>query len=190
MPNCIPLDPKLPANFDDTPNDKRSKSQLDAWWDHPYGITQPDGKIMVRCLNGGAWDRSSVLGVADNYDEACALAEEKQAAWVVTRTTPTFLHSSEPPFILIQEAQRPDHQRTVLGEFDTIEDMGFFYLKREARGVVDVPPTLNHERMNLQQLAWYRNELDTAISKLGSEANAIAALRDVVIARIREVQNG
>lgn len=82
MPNCIPLDPKLPANFDITPNDKRSKSQLDAWWDHPYGLTQPDGKIMVRCLNGGSWDRSSFLGVADTYDEACELAEKKQAEWV------------------------------------------------------------------------------------------------------------
>ncbi|EPF3440900.1 DNA-binding protein, partial [Escherichia coli] len=41
MPNCIPLNPVLPKNFDDTPNEKRSKSQLDAWWDHPYGITCP-----------------------------------------------------------------------------------------------------------------------------------------------------
>ncbi|MCZ8963440.1 DNA-binding protein (plasmid) [Escherichia albertii] len=79
MSNRIPLDPVLPENFDDIPNDERDKAQLDAWWDHPYGITQPDGKIIVRCLNGGAWDRSSVLGVADNYDEACELAEKEQA---------------------------------------------------------------------------------------------------------------
>ncbi|EDL1275399.1 DNA-binding protein, partial [Salmonella enterica subsp. enterica serovar Cerro] len=25
MPNCIPLNPVLPKNFDDTPNEKRSK---------------------------------------------------------------------------------------------------------------------------------------------------------------------
>ncbi len=55
MPNRIPLDPVLPKNFDCTPNEKRSKAQLDAWWDHPYGVTQPDGKIVVYCLNGGAW---------------------------------------------------------------------------------------------------------------------------------------
>ncbi len=54
MPNRIPLDPVLPKNFDCTPNEKRSKAQLDAQWDHPYGITQPDGKIVVYCLNGGA----------------------------------------------------------------------------------------------------------------------------------------
>ena len=29
MPNRIPLDPVLPKNFDCTPNEKRSKAQLD-----------------------------------------------------------------------------------------------------------------------------------------------------------------
>lgn len=33
MPSQLPLDPKLPANFDDTPNSERSKEQLDEWWD-------------------------------------------------------------------------------------------------------------------------------------------------------------
>lgn len=61
MPSQLPLDPKLPANFDDTPNSERSKEQLDEWWDHPYGITKPDGSFTDRCLNGGARDRSSVL---------------------------------------------------------------------------------------------------------------------------------
>lgn len=28
MPNCIPLDPKLPANFDVAPNDKRCDCSL------------------------------------------------------------------------------------------------------------------------------------------------------------------
>lgn len=42
MPARIPLDPVLPKNFDCTPNEKRSKAQLDVWWDHPYGVTQPD----------------------------------------------------------------------------------------------------------------------------------------------------
>ncbi|HBY0441450.1 TPA: DNA-binding protein, partial [Klebsiella pneumoniae subsp. pneumoniae] len=28
MPSQLPLDPKLPANFDDTPNSERSKEQL------------------------------------------------------------------------------------------------------------------------------------------------------------------
>lgn len=45
MPNRIPLDPKLPKTFDATPNDTRSKQQLDAWWDRPYGITLSDGRM-------------------------------------------------------------------------------------------------------------------------------------------------
>lgn len=102
MPNQIPLDPKLPANFDNTPNDDRSKAQLDAWWDHPYGITQSDGSILVRCLNGGAWDRSTVLGKATSYDEACELAEAKQAEWVKRRMEPVMNFSMEPPFELIR----------------------------------------------------------------------------------------
>lgn len=75
MPSRIPLDPKLPKAFDATPNEARSKAQLDQWWDRPYGLTRPDGRIEVRCLNGGAWDRSTHLGIADDYDAACALAE-------------------------------------------------------------------------------------------------------------------
>ncbi|EMS0916331.1 DNA-binding protein [Salmonella enterica] len=190
MANCIPLDPKLPANFDVTPNDKRSKSQLDAWWDHPYGVTQPDGKIMVRCLNGGAWDRSSFLGVADTYDEACELAEKKQAEWVKARAKPTFLYTTEPPFILIRQPQRPDHQQVVIAEFATVEEMSLFNLRQEGNDFVEVAPTLNHKQMNLHQLAWYSHELELSISKLGNEANALRELRDVVFKRMREVQNG
>ncbi|EIH2091638.1 DNA-binding protein [Escherichia coli] len=88
MPNRIPLDPVLPKNFDCTPNEKRSKAQLDAWWDRP-----------------------SVLGLANNYDEACELAERQQASWVKIRSEPTFMFSKEPPFILARMPQRPDHQQ-------------------------------------------------------------------------------
>ncbi|MFI8704597.1 DNA-binding protein [Citrobacter braakii] len=126
MPNCIPLDPKLPANFDNTRNEDRSKAQLDVWWDHPYGITQSDGRIFVRCLNGGAWDRSSFLGEANTYEEACLLAEAKQARWVATRAQPIFQFSIEPPFVLIRHPQRPDHEATLVGEFDTMEEMNEF----------------------------------------------------------------
>lgn len=186
MPNCIPLDPKLPANFDNTPNEKRSKSQINAWWDHPYGITQPDGKIMVRCLNGGAWDRSSFLGMADSYDEACALAETKQKAWVDMRSQPTFMYSLEPPFTLIQQPQRPDHGVSVIAQFGTMDEMNLFSLKTTKRQLVDVAPTLPFMNMTLAQLAWYKNELDMSISSLRNEATAIEVLRDEVVGRIKE----
>lgn len=47
MPNQIPLDPTLPAHFFDLRNEDRSKEELDAWWDHPFGQTREDGTIDV-----------------------------------------------------------------------------------------------------------------------------------------------
>lgn len=123
MPNQIPLNPVLPKNFDETPNEKRSKAQLDAWWDHPYGISQPDGKIVVRCLNGGAWDRSTVMGTAETYEQACELAEQKQSAWVHRRAEPIFYYSTEPPFRALRNAQRPDQEQTFVASFDTQEEL-------------------------------------------------------------------
>lgn len=116
MPNRIPLDPALRANFDQTSNAVRSKAELDAWWDHPFGRTLPDGRIEVRCLNGGAHDRSSSLGIADTYEAACVLAEAKQAEWVSMREQPvaTFL---EGKIFMVRSPQRPDDQEVVLGEY-------------------------------------------------------------------------
>ncbi|QST57585.1 DNA-binding protein [Escherichia albertii] len=191
MSNRIPLDPVLPENFDDTPNDERPKDQLDAWWDHPYGITQPDGKIIVRCLNGGAWDRSSVLGVADNYDEACELAEKEQAKWVKTRSQPVFLYSTEPPFVLVRQPQRPDHeQQEVIAEFNSIEEVTLFMMRQKEGKRVEVSPTLDYNKMDLLMLTWYARELELSISRLESEKKAIQAKHEAVLARAREVQNG
>ncbi|EKK5568056.1 DNA-binding protein [Enterobacter hormaechei] len=127
MPNQIPLDPQLPKLFDDTPNEKRSKAQLDAWWDHPFAVTNPDGSIDVRCLNGGAWDRSTWFGRVATYDEACELAERRQSEWVKIRAQPIFHMSFEPPYQAIRMAQRPDQpEATVVGSFDTMEELTAF----------------------------------------------------------------
>lgn len=109
MPNQIPVNPTLPKNFDDTPNERRSKSQLDQWWDHPYCLTQPDGKYLVRCLNGGAWDRSTVFGLADSYEEACQLAEQRQAEWVARRGE-AMLSMDNGSFAAMIQPQRPDQE--------------------------------------------------------------------------------
>ncbi len=122
MPNAIPIDPVLPKNFDVTPNEKRSKAQLDAWWDHPYCVTH-NGKFIVYCLNGGAWDRPTMLGQADTYEEACQVAEVRQAQWVKTRAQPIFYHSFEPPFQMVRQSQRPDHDAVVVVSFDTMEEL-------------------------------------------------------------------
>ncbi|MFK4532027.1 hypothetical protein ABIA00_000210 [Bradyrhizobium ottawaense] len=120
MPNRIPLDPKLPKAFDATPNEARSKAQLDQWWDRPYGLTRPDGRIEVRCLNGGAWDRSTHLGIADDYDAACALAEAKQAEWLRFREQPcTCL--DEGRVTVVRQPQRPDEEMLELTSFSTAE---------------------------------------------------------------------
>lgn len=126
MPNQIPLDPKLPANFDCTPNESRSKAQLDAWWDRPYAITRDDGKLLVRCLNGGAWDRSTNFGTAENYDEACALAETKQAAWVARRGRPVMTMDEE--LKLVRMPQRPDQDMVIVKVCET-QEQASAYLK-------------------------------------------------------------
>ncbi|WP_208454141.1 hypothetical protein [Burkholderia gladioli] len=120
MPNRIPLDPDLPEDFDNTPNEQRSKEQLDAWWDHPYGVELQDGSIEVRCLNGGAWDRSTHLGVAPDYNAACVLAEEKQAEWVKRRERPTFTFGAG-AHAIVRMPQRPDENAVELATFGTAE---------------------------------------------------------------------
>lgn len=118
MPNRIPLDPKLPKTFNTTPNDARSKAQLDQWWDRPYGLTLSDGRIEVWCLNGGAWDRSTLLGVAENYDVACALAESKQAEWLKFRERPCAVLDAD-QVLVVRQAQRPDEEPQQLAAFPT-----------------------------------------------------------------------
>ena len=120
MPNRIPLDPKLPKAFDATPNEDRSKSQLDLWWDRLYGITRSDGRIDVRCLNGGAWDRPTHLGIADDYDAACALAQVKQGEWLKARERP-IVHLWNEKILLVRQPQRPDEKQTELASFPTPE---------------------------------------------------------------------
>lgn len=120
MPNRMPLDPELPMSFDATPNENRSKAQLDQWWDRPYGLTMPDGRIEVRCLNGGAWDRSTHLGVADDYDAACALSEAKQADWLKFRERPTILMDID-QVLVVRQPQRPDEEIQELAAFPTHE---------------------------------------------------------------------
>lgn len=86
----------------------------------PYGITLPDGRIEVRCLNGGAWDRSTHLGVAEDYDAACALAEAKQADWLRFRERPSILFDID-RVVVVRQSQRPDGEMQQLATFPTAE---------------------------------------------------------------------
>lgn len=135
MPVQIPLDPVLPADFDDTPNDQRPLAQLDEWWDRPYGITRENGRIDVRCLNGGAWDRSTWLGQAANYEEACELAEAAQAKWLKFRSKPTFMMDS-PKSALVIMPQRPDQDIRHLVDVDGPEQAAA-YLREHFPEAID-----------------------------------------------------
>jgi carbon storage regulator CsrA len=93
----IPFNPKLPRNFDDTPNDHRPASHQ-RWWNRPYIQTYtttdfgspvdeeqwmkhwPSGiRYDVRCLDGGAWDRSTAWGMFATFDEAARCIQGREA---------------------------------------------------------------------------------------------------------------
>lgn len=85
--------------------------------------------------------------------------------------------------------QRPDHQQEIVAEFSSRDEMNLFSLKQEERDRVEVSPTLDHNRMTLAQLAWYSKELEMSIARLENEKAAIQAQHEVVLNRIREMQN-
>lgn len=104
----VPIDPKLPARFDNTPNDERPASHR-RWWDRPYIVTitweqmragfkmtpedlerrradwfvcWPSGtRYDVRCLDGGAWDRSSWWAAFMTLEAALAFAGGGGPTW-------------------------------------------------------------------------------------------------------------
>lgn len=122
----LPLDPLLPPDFDDTPNERRSRKQLDAWWDRPFAVSRPDGRYDVRCLHGGAWDRSSWLGTADDLLAATELAREKLHAWQRQRAQPVVMLDEQAfmldkPVLVVQMPDRPDRRRKVLAKCESLE---------------------------------------------------------------------
>lgn len=84
----LPVDPRLPKNFDQTANELRSKAQLREWWDRPFALTREDGRFDVRCLDGGAWDRSTFYGTAATLEDARTLARRKLRRWQHARSAP------------------------------------------------------------------------------------------------------
>jgi hypothetical protein len=105
------IDPTLPRNFDNTPNEKRPDTQA-RWWGFPFVRTMtveewdsfyakrtdehddagrkewnekgraawlaawPSGtRYETRCLDGGAWDRSTSWGMFGTLEEAVACAK-------------------------------------------------------------------------------------------------------------------
>jgi hypothetical protein len=101
------IDPDLPADFDQTPNEERSDDQLDAFWRKPFALTLPDGTYEVRCLDGGAWDRSTWYGQAATLETAQEIADTKLAKWVKMASTPVMTIFDDNAVALVIYGQRP-----------------------------------------------------------------------------------
>lgn len=116
------INPALPENFDNTPNDARSQEELARWWLRPFVVVNrwedevrhihahqewlkqngdadlcrpdlaayieeqraqwfkfwPEGsRYEARCLDGGAWDRSSNWGMFGSLAEALGCINER-----------------------------------------------------------------------------------------------------------------
>ena len=70
--NCINdvlINPLLPDAFDTEPLHSRLQYHIDKWYHVPY-ILSDNGFYTVRCLDGGARDRSSLKGGFDSLDKA------------------------------------------------------------------------------------------------------------------------
>jgi len=81
--NGVPINPVLPPNFDSTPNELRSDRSR-AWWGVPFVVMYHDNdpQFAVRCLDGGAWDRSTLWGTVGTLNAAVALAQSGLAPWL------------------------------------------------------------------------------------------------------------
>jgi hypothetical protein len=114
VPKSLPVDPALPPNFEDTPNEDRPTSQLNEWWDRPYARSRPDGSYDVFCLHGGAWDRPTWLGNASDLVQALSLAERQLGRWLQFRRRPLAQIEADGRASVVQMAQRPDQDALVL----------------------------------------------------------------------------
>jgi len=90
--DLIPINPCQRDDFDSTPHEHRDPLELDHWWNMPYVQTcewsdigsddehreqwfahWPSGiRYTVRCLDGGAWDRSTNRGSFSSLEQAVA----------------------------------------------------------------------------------------------------------------------
>jgi hypothetical protein len=69
----IPINPVLPPEFDDTPNELRDDRSL-SLWDLPFVVGQPGTAWCIRRLDGGAWDRSTWCGQFKDQSTAAFVA--------------------------------------------------------------------------------------------------------------------
>ena len=69
----IPVNPADPPARD-IKNDERETEELILWWRQPYLQWNKRGHWEIRCLDGGAWDRSTNWGAFASLEEALQCA--------------------------------------------------------------------------------------------------------------------
>ena len=70
------INPVLPENFWTEPLEERTEEDMRLWQDLPFIISDNDF-YKVYCLNGGAWDRPSLIGGFDTLAKAIGFIKEK-----------------------------------------------------------------------------------------------------------------
>ena len=63
------VNPNLRDGFDSTDNASRPALETEDWFGLPY-IAYNGSVWHIRCLNGGAWDRSTLIGFDETMDGA------------------------------------------------------------------------------------------------------------------------
>ena len=113
----LPVDPTLPRNFDCTANKDRSLKQLREWWDRPFALTcviEERQAFEVRCLDGGAWDRSTNYGWRRTLPEARELAEAHLRYWQHARCLPFMYFDEARQAFAMQMRKRPDKAEIIV----------------------------------------------------------------------------
>ncbi|MCD9046892.1 hypothetical protein [Luteimonas sp. MHLX1A] len=106
LPSRLDVDPALPSDFDGRAHTERDAAELEAWWDVPYALTQPDGSFRVRCLDGGTPSGSSDYGTAPTVDDALSLARDALSRVQQGRTQPRMVEQDGMASIVL-DSQHP-----------------------------------------------------------------------------------
>lgn len=154
QPNPLAIDPVLPPSFDDTPNQDRSEDDLTTWWMRPFANTRPDGRLEVRCLDGGACDRPTNYGVADSPAAALDLARDKLRRWLGFLDTPRAVFEDGKVSMSV-DSLWPDAPRAILIELGELREAAA-WLERWTREVRD-DPAAARKKIRVARLAALRS---------------------------------
>lgn len=121
-PAGLPVDPPLRQLFDDTPNESRSDWEIERWWGKPFIVTGHDGRFDVRCLDGGAWDRSTWYGTGQTLEECDRIAAAKLERWQEFQMQPYTSVTEDGTVQIVRLPWRPHMAPEVLHVAKDFED--------------------------------------------------------------------